>query len=82
MKWTTKSVQNVENIAIESNSVKFAFNQSRGDEVFEETKGCGDEMSICAVSILIPPFRATIIGCINCFFYSESDLLLSMTALF
>ena len=53
-----------------------------GDEVFEETKGCGDEMSICAVSILIPPFRATIIGCINCFYYSESDLLLSMTALF
>ena len=82
MKWTTKSAQNVENIAIESNSVKFAFNQSRGDEVFGETKGCGDEMSICAVSILIPPFRATIIGCINCFYYSESDPLLSMTALF
>ena len=53
-----------------------------GDEVFEETKGCGDEMSICVVSLLIPPFRATIIGCIYCFYYSESDLLLSMTALF
>ena len=63
-------------------SAKFAFDQSREDEVFEETKGCGDEMSICAVSLLIPPFRATIIGCNNCFYYSESDLLLSMTALF
>ena len=82
MKWITKSALNVENIAIDFNSAKFAFDHSGGDEVLEETKCCTDVMGVCAVSLLIPPFRATIIDCINCFYYSESDLLLIMTALF
>ena len=40
----------IENITIEFNSAEFAFDQSRGDEVFEKTKGCADKMSICAAS--------------------------------
>ena len=51
---------------------KFAFDQSSGDEVLEKTKGCADEMSICAASSLIAPLYVTIEGCINCCYYSES----------
>ena len=50
MKWTTKSYPKIENIAIEFNSVDFAFDQPRGDEVFEKTKGCADMIGICAAS--------------------------------
>ena len=45
-----KSESKIENIAIEFNSAEFAFDQSRGDEVFEKTKGRADKMSICAAS--------------------------------
>ena len=45
-----KSDSKIENIAIEFNLAEFAFDQSRGDEVFEKTKGCADKMSICAAS--------------------------------
>ena len=45
-----KSDSKIENIAIEINSAEFAFDQSRGDEVFEKTKGCAVKMSICAAS--------------------------------
>ena len=50
MKWTVKSDSKIENIVIAFNSADFAFDQSRGDEVFEKTKGCADKMSICAAS--------------------------------
>ena len=36
MKWTKKSDSKIENNAIEFNSADFAFDQSRGDEVFEK----------------------------------------------
>ena len=45
-----KSDSKIENIAIEINSAEFGFNQSRGNEVFEKTKGCADKMSLCAAS--------------------------------
>ena len=50
MKWSMKSDSQIENIAIEFYSAEFAFYQSRGDEVFEKTKGCADKMSTCAAS--------------------------------
>ena len=45
-----KSDSKIENIAIEFNSAEFDFDQSRGDEVFEKTKGCAEKISICAAS--------------------------------
>ena len=50
MEWTMKSDSKIENIAIEFDSAEFAFDQSRGDEVFEKTKGCADKMSVCVAS--------------------------------